>query len=490
MIDFSKQQPRQTAQPQTQAQPQASTSPSENLVFETVEIQPSGFRGSAKAATKLNDLAAVFVVAFVILAPLPLGGNHSLAWLSFAAAIAVSVAAYGLLMFYFDPSRPSRSCRYPVIFGLTASVIMVCAAQLLPIDFGPLAGLPEKLWPQRLTLSASATVLGLVRMLSFCLLFVLVLEICTNTNRTEWILRWIFYGIVFHAIWALISLAFLDDTILFAKKMAHQGYATGTFLNRNSFATFLSMGAMMGLGQLLFLLFGPTARTKKRDSLMRRLTVGFFVQAALTGIILAALLATGSRLGVVSALFAGLFLLGLMLVKTRRFSRRNILLTIIGTAVAVGLGSLVMAPMLAERLVFIEQNLAMRVELYKQSLDMIMQRPLLGYGLDSFPVAFELFHQPDLTTAFIWQLPHNSYLTLWAELGLIVGSIPILIIGICFGQMLLQFRQRKNTYRAAGIAAAAVVLCAVHSLGDFSLEMTANAYLLIVLTGLGISEKS
>lgn len=490
MTGFFKHEPRLANQPRAKAQEKRTTTASNELELETGDIQTSELQGSSKAAAKINDIAGGIIACFLIVAPIPIGANHPVAWLGFAAAISAFATIYALLVLYSDPIRPSRSCRYPVLFSLGAGLILYCAAQLLPVGFGNMADLPEHLLPRHLTLTAPATALGLLRLSSYALLFVLILEIATNSNRTEWVLKWIFYGVVLHAVWALISLSFLGDTLLFSEKTAYSGFATGTFVNRNSFATYLSMGLMIGLGRLLFLIYGPSSRSKRRDTLMQRLTVGFFVQATLSGVILMTLLATGSRLGVFSAIAGGLFLLSVILAKTHRFSRWKLGLVLIATAGTTFLAAIAATPMLADRIVFLEQSALSRIELFRQSLDMILERPLLGYGLDSFAASFEVFHQPDLATEFVWDKPHNTYLTLWAELGLIVGGFPILIIGICFVRMLLQVQRRKNTYLPAAVASAVVVVCAVHSLGDFSLEMAANAYLFIVLTGIGISEKA
>ncbi|MVO18573.1 O-antigen ligase family protein [Parasedimentitalea huanghaiensis] len=491
MIDFAKLEPRLIGQAQTK-QPVQKVTPStvsNELVFETITIQESGLRRSANAAAKLNDIAAVFVVVFLLVGPVPIGANHPLAWLGFAAAISVFVGLYALSMFYIDPGRLSRTGRYRAIVGLGVGLILFCAAQLLPFSFSSLAELPERLLPDRLTVSAPATALGVIRIFSYALLFVLVLEISANTNRAAWLLKCMFYIIVVHAAWSLISLSLLGDTLLLSPKTAYEGFATGFFVNRNSFATYLSMGLMIGFGKMLFLLLGPTARSAKRPTLIRRLSMDFFIQASLSGVILAALLATGSRLGVFSALLGGLFLFSSMLLKANSLPRWKVAAVLLSTAVVACFAIVMAAPNLASRLVFFEHSIGLRVELYRQTLEMIFHRPWFGYGLDSFAAAFELFHKPSLLTGFIWDRPHSTYLTLWAELGVVAGSIPLVILGLCFVRMLSQIRVRKNTYLPATVASAVVVVCAVHSLGDFSLEMAANAYLFIVLTGVGISER-
>ena len=114
MIDFSNRKPRLANQPWAQSKQVAPATT--ELVFETVILNENGLKGSARAASKMNDIAGTFVAALLLVAPVPIGANHPLAWLGFAVAISVFLVLYALLMLYFDPGRPSRSCRYPVIF--------------------------------------------------------------------------------------------------------------------------------------------------------------------------------------------------------------------------------------------------------------------------------------------------------------------------------------------------------------------------------------
>ena len=488
MTGFFEHKPRPAGQ--SQDQKKLNGSPPIGPKIKTNAIQADELKGSLGATSKINDIAVAFVAGFLLIAPIPIGANHPVAWLGFAVTISIFTTAYALAMHQVAPEQSCRSCRYPVLFTLGLVLILFCAAQMLPARFGGLNHLPDQVQPQRLTLAASASALGLARLVSYALLCVLVLEISGDSRRIARLLSWIFYGVTLHAAWALISLSVLSDTLLFTEKTAYIGFATGTFVNRNSFATYLSMGLMIGLGRILFHIYQPSTRLEQKGTLQQRLSIGFFVQVALSGIIMVTLLATGSRLGVISAILGGLFLLATVLTKTRRFSGRSLSLVLFTAACTISLAALAAAPMLADRVVFLEQSATVRLELFRQSWNMILQRPLLGYGLDSFAPAFELFHQPSLATDLVWIRPHNTYLTLWAELGLVFGSIPILIIGICFVRLLFQIQRSSIFCLPEAVAAASIVVCAAHSLGDFSLEMAANAYLLIALTGFGISEKT
>src|SRR5690606_29498507 len=85
-----------------------------------------------------------------------------------------------------------------------------------------------------------------------------------------------------------------------------------------------------------------------------------------------------------------------------------------------------------DRLFEVGGSLEARGELYRQVLGMIASDPWLGFGAGTFEWAFPLFHLPELATGVVWDRAHSTYLTLWAELGLLFGSLPLAIV-VLFG---------------------------------------------------------
>ena len=132
-----------------------------------------------------------------------------------------------------------------------------------------------------------------------------------------------------------------------------------------------------------------------------------------------------------------------------------------------------------------------RGALYLTIVSMIADAPLLGHGFDSFEQSYRLYHAAPVSADLRWDQAHNTYLELWAELGLLIGSLPPLL---CLGALIALRRRATapdNKYphlAAAGVAAIAVG--AVHSLVDFSLEMPTNVYLLILIIAFGLAPQS
>jgi O-antigen ligase len=459
------------------------------LTFEQVQLTSDEAGRGGISAAKVNDLTAALLAALLICAPVAYGANRPLAWLVFAIAVALLLLMHTLAMAVADPGRPSRLRPHRAVVLAGSGVVLFACFQLLPLGGWEISGVPHSLLPERLTVSATGTLLGVLRLMSYGLLFVLALEVCSSSRRAGRFLNWLFLGIGLHAAWSLAALTFLGDTILLGQKTAYQGVATGTFINRNSFAGFLTMGLMLGLGRLFFLAVRQASESSGPRWAAMLLSPAILCDAALNSVILAALLATGSRLGIVSALAGGSFLLVIILNKTCRmpYVRVVAVLTLLVSAAFTGL--LLSGALVLERAVFSGQSLCVRLELYRQTLAMIAERPLLGYGLDGFAIAFEMFHQTGLDTRFVWDRPHNTVLTLWSELGVIAGSIPVLLTIWCFGKMIARIPRKETAFVAPAAAAAVVVACSVHSMGDFSLEIAANTYLFIAIAAAGISRQ-
>ncbi|CUH84335.1 O-antigen ligase family protein [Thalassovita mediterranea] len=498
MIDFDADKPRKLREAQRsrvvpapeQAAPIAPQSTDEGFSFETVTLETKALGGSPRAVSKLNDAMAVILALFLLVVPVPYGANNSLAWLGAAAVLAMLCAGYYTLILLLDPQRPSKLRDHPWVLGFGVLAIAGTIWQVSGVQ-APALTLPSgQVQLSQATVAASASQLAVIRLISYGVLFVMMLEVCTNQLRIERMLSWIYAGIIVHAVWALVSLGFLGDTLLLGEKTAYLGYATGTFVNRNSFATFLAMGTVIGTARFMMAIYGPRARSPRRRAKSRGLTMEAVVHLGWLAILLAALAATGSRMGA----FVGFLGMG---------SVATVILLKNGTAIwKILLSGAVLAVLLPvamliggesgtmERAIFGLAQADARTELFRQTWHMIMQRPFVGYGADSYPLAFELYRTPELSAGLTWQAPHNTYLTLWSDYGLILGSVTMLAVVAALISLLRAIRRRELAYLPAAIAVAVIVLTGAHSLVDFSLEIAANVYVFIALVALGLAKRA
>jgi O-antigen ligase len=126
-----------------------------------------------------------------------------------------------------------------------------------------------------------------------------------------------------------------------------------------------------------------------------------------------------------------------------------------------------------------------RFAVWRDSMTMVRDFPALGVGLGCWPEIFSRYDRAPWDPDLFWGETHNDYLQLLAE----AGSIGLVLAGwilLSQGRALARARRTVSSRRLALVAAAiaAAAGAAVHELSDFSLQVPANALLLMVILGL------
>ncbi len=447
------------------------------------QVDLPGAAVRAGSQQRLNDILAGVLVAVVALAPIPLGSNRPFFWAMWAATVGGTAAIYLLLLLLrgeplrFAPTRLWAPAL--LILGLAGFLVM----QMLPVwpagvSFPTARG--DTIIAGTLSLAPGSTWHVLLQLGTYVLFFLLALQVAVNRARARTLALTILAVVAAHAAYGLVALTMLGDPLLFFEKWAYEGYATGTFVNRNSFATLLAFGAVLGtIVSLREISSGTRPGLRPGPAL---------VYVAQTGLIAAALLATGSRMGLIAALLgvAVAVLVSLRKWLPQKGATRWLALAalpVFGTAAVLVLyGGATL-----ERLGSFESDAGVRGELYAQVLTMIAARPWLGYGAGAFEVAYPLFHQLPVSADLVWDKAHSTYLSLWSELGLIAGSIPLILFAMIAWLALRLALKRRADWAAPAIALGVIVAGGVHSLVDFSLEIEANVFLLLALLAIGVA---
>ncbi|UVC08916.1 O-antigen ligase family protein [Rhizobium sp. TH2] len=426
---------------------------------------------------KLNTHAMWALSLLLITLPLILGGNRPMAWTLYALLLSLLAVYYFAMLLWngIDPRITVSDLKFP-----TALLIVFCGyivLQTLPLASmlpASILYLPEGvLPPETISISPQDTLLGFARWINIALTGYLALQIAANSIRAARFLRILFWIAAAHAIYGLLLRYQFGDTILFTQKWAYIGFATGGFVNRNSFATFLAIGSVIGVIRLYDIF-----RQRPNDNgqgLFMLLNVREGLLLPLLGwlMILIAIVATSSRMGLFAS-FAGMAV-AVGLFHARRSERTT---GPLGTVAALGLlivGATTIAYLygtsLMERFQTVDQSTEVRMQLYDQIWGMVMVRPWTGFGGGTFEYAYPLFHQSPVNFDFVWDRAHSSYLALWSEYGLIFGTLPMILVLYFFA--LLAGTYLKSTKADAFVIAAigATVAVAIHSSVDFSLEM-------------------
>ncbi len=467
--------------------PEAAATQAQELVFEQRDLDPANDPKSTVSSRKsrmsrLNGIFAACLIGVVLLAPIPLGSNRPVPWAAWATVLALLSALYVGFSIRRIPDRKFQSARYSGLFLLAGVGLLAIAAQLLPFG-APIDALPSLRYAS-ISIAPDATLLGMMRMASYGMLFFLMLEVGTQRRRIRRMSWVLFVGLVVHAVWALAVLKLLGGNFFWGEKTAYLDMATGTFINRNSFATFMGMGCVLGVALIAGQHQKPEIRMPNRPRFLPPRTMELATLLVCLLMMVAALMATQSRMGAVST-GLGVFVTYVLIAAQQIGWRKSLMRGLAGGAVIVAVVLVIWGQGLVERSIFALQQSGTRLTLWQQSLAMIADRPLTGFGLDSFYPAFEMYHQPGLASSVIWEYAHSTYLTLWIELGLIAGSLPI-AAGIWVGVILLR-KSRATTSVLPPAALGVLVLAAVHSLADFSLEISGNVFLFLAILGLGLA---
>lgn len=454
---------------------------------------PAGGSGT----TRLNDMAGRILIAVMLAAPVPLGSNRPVFWALWAMVLGL---VFSLYCFRLGRSgggtlRLPLSSAWPVAIPFLA-VAAFMLIQILPLGSFTFTGQTGAAFESATaSLVPGDTFLALLRWLSYGVLFFLAVQAGVRKNRARRITLFLTGIVTLQALYAIVALLYLGDDVLFIEKTQYMGDATGTFVNRNSFATFIGFGAI--LAALLAL---PPAADEpgvpppqlrgvgQRSGLPKR---GFRISSsqvlAATAFIImtAALAASNSRMGLF-ATGCGLVTAILLRLSTLRGRLTGLALLVAGGIAIVaiyGQGTL-------ERSLTVERDADTRLAVYENTLNMIADRPLLGFGASSFEAAYPLYNVMPQSTAVVYDRAHSTYLAHWSEMGIVFGSLPMVITAIILLALLGAIFRRGNRQIEICAAAGAIVLGAVHSLVDFSLEIEAVTFLFVILLGLGYAGAS
>ncbi|RYE10987.1 MAG: O-antigen ligase domain-containing protein [Hyphomicrobiales bacterium] len=433
--------------------------------------------------TAAHDRMAMWLIVLVALSPVIIGGNMAIVWAIYALAIALTAAGYAWALLRRHEGLAVSLDRFSGLAALWGAVCVFVAVQSLPIAHVLGSAFPTRagdlISSPMLSLTPGPSLLVLMQFVAYALLFVLFVQVGAKSSRSERIIRALFWVVVLFAAHGLLDWWMRNEAVLQAQEWAASGTATGTFVNRNTFATFLSLGLAAGMAVL----------TSRMEMLAVDRHHGVHWPARLLPtvaglvVILSALLATQSRMGLLAGLIGAFVITALWAFRSRggRIVPALLLIPLLaGIGLLYGAGTI-------ERVGSVEQDFDVRWSLYAQVVEMIAARPWLGYGAGAFELAFPLFHQLPVSVDLVWDRAHSTYLTLWSELGVVFGSVPLLVIGLVLWRLVANFLVRSSLSAANTAAIGAIAVGAVHSLADFSLEIHAVAILFVALIGTGFA---
>jgi len=453
-------------------------------------------RAQSSAMSGLKQSYAWGISIFVALSAIPLASNRAGWWLLWTMGFCAAALYYYWRSGAKAPDSNLRISEYagPVIL---ASIVPIYAiiqslpiAALLPDSVLAMYSATESLQGSAISVLPDASFIAALRYLGYIAFFAIVIEVANRESRILLMCRVLFAGIFLQALWALLALRVLGDISILGEKTSYQGAATGTFINRNSLATYLGFGLVLGCILIAELLQRDQGRVSRPMTLVEKLGgQGGIILVAMLNIFFA-LLMTQSRLGTFSSC-VGVLAAILMLQARSSGLRLGFILKITGIVVVMTLTAVWFSGEgMMQRALFVERDNETRMDIYRNVWEMITYRPWTGFGFDAFSVAFQGFRHPPLLGSQTYDLAHNSYLMLWSELGLVIGTLPMLVLGYVTLVLIRRLREGRD-FPLAAIAALSVMLVgAIHSLGDFSLEIPTNVYAFITIIAMGLARRN
>ena len=345
--------------------------------------------------------------------------------------------------------------------------------------------------PEYVTISvdAHATRVSAMLTLAYYLLFCLTLLLVSDTRKVK-AFAWVFIiqG-TFQALFGSLSTLSGMEMLLFAPKEDYLGVATGTYVNRNSFAGALEIALAMGVGLLIAQLSDKKAYSRSewlRQTLTTLMSNKVILRTALA-VMVVGLVLSRSRMGN-TAFFFSLMATGLLYVVLRKQLTRGMLvlfasLIVIDTAIIshwFGLEKLV------QRLEATSLGNETRPEVAGRTLDAIIaDYPLTGSGGGTFYTTLPQYH--DGSWRGFYDLAHNDFLQFSLEYGIPAHTIlGILVLASAWQAVKAIHQRRHKLMTGMGFASLMGMLAImIHSSVDFNLQIPANAAMFVCLMAVG-----
>ena len=442
----------------------------------------------------LRLLEAGLIVA-VCVAVLAFGGTAP----SFFAITQVIIFGLGVVLLLSRQFSRDTSFHVPVATPLLLVALVLLQLCPLPVSLAPMFGRARDELPSgsyfTISMERYQTVSHLLLLVTYLTAFFLTLFLCRDRNAKKRLVFALVSLGAFEALYGLIQYLTGWQQIFAYVKKYYLEEATGTYINRNHFAGFLEMILPFVIVLALRWTYLLSKNTSGRAGTFRKLvsrtelvSVVFWLFLAI--VILAALILSRSRMGIISALVSLVAILALAGTSTvgPRARAAVAAVSFIGVlGLVVWIGS---DPVMSRfETLGQEYNLSgqSRVSIWHDTLGLIRQHPFLGTGLGSFFVAYT-----SVQTAFLNLLvehAHCDYLEVATELGL-PGAI------LVFGSIFWVLAQSARRYgkleerfdKAVSLACiGSIGAILVHSLADFNLYIPANALLFTMILAMAWS---
>ena len=299
-------------------------------------------------------------------------------------------------------------------------------------------------------------------------------ELSSRHRRWRTLIALLLFALSLLAWYALIQHAHGSRMVLTMERPEQYGMrASGTYMCPNHFANLLALAVPFSVALLILSSAGAFLRLFAGYSLLLFLPVLYFTQSR------------SAWLGVAAGVAVTISLVAL-----RKSLRRFLLVLVAGPLALALLGAALwtVSPMVRERVSGARLDnpdpaVKARFDVWKDTLPMIKECPLLGFGGGSYQWIHPRFRSHGLP--LLINYAHNEYLQFAADYGLVGLALFGVAFLVTMGRLLLRLRRTerdKDAYFIAALCGSAAAAL-VHAVFDFNLHLYANNQVLIMLAG-------
>ena len=305
-----------------------------------------------------------------------------------------------------------------------------------------------------------------------------------DANVSLALLRAVAAIVTLYSAYGLFLAAAYDNAIPGFAPADGGGEVRSTFINRNSFAVFAGLGLITILALAARHASTGSGAPRLARWLERLGLRGGLIAAGL--VVIAALLGSASRGGILSCAVGVVVLFGLLAI--RRRGRGEATSGLLPASLALGLAFAAFGGGLATRLADVGLFDARRLAVYRIVGRAILERPFTGFGYGAFAETFPLYRDATLSPVGVWEMAHNAYLELALGLGLAAAAALLIVLGLLARRCWLGALRRNRDEEAPLIATSACALIGVNALVDYSVQIEGVTLTFMALLGLGVAQ--
>ncbi|OGS22890.1 MAG: hypothetical protein A2252_07375 [Elusimicrobia bacterium RIFOXYA2_FULL_39_19] len=371
----------------------------------------------------------------------------------------------------------------PIIFFLT-----VLAFQVIPIPkeilktIAPstndiylkyLSGISE--WKYGcISIYSYASIVEIIKMLAYIMVFIVIIDnIKTKKQMDVFITAILITGFLI-AIFGIIQKYSWNGKIFWFRELMRGGTPFGPFVNRNHAAGYLDMIMPISLGLLL------TERDQSKKVLFG------FISTVIGGAIIVSL----SRGGIFSFLWSVVFISVLLVIFTNK--SKGLLVIFSLTVFLVIFVNWLGKDEVIKRIATVanvegENSVSLRAEIWKDTLKIVKDFPVIGTGIGTFSNIFPKYKT--IKERLIFTHTENDYIQLLAETGFIGFIIFVCLMFMFFLSVLFKMFKRKdrNVQELTICFLGSCIGMCIFSFLDFNLHIPSNALLFTIIIGLTIN---